>query len=145
MAENFLHFMADLAERRISQAAQDGAFDNLPGMGKPLQLEDDSHVPEELRMAYKILRNAGYVPPEIADRKEIESILGLLEQCDAEGAEKLRQMRKLDVILMRMNSRRERAASIRDDDPYYENIVRRITLIKRKTQHPDAPFPPEQS
>ena len=145
MAENFLHFMADLAERRIARAAEEGAFDNLPGMGKPLDLEDDSQVPEELRMAYKVLINAGYVPPEIADRKEIESILDLLERCDADGAEKLRQMRKLDVILMRMNARRERSVGISDGDPYYEKIVRRITLLKKKPQPQRAGGYPEPS
>jgi len=133
MAENFLHFMADLAERRIARAAEEGAFDDLPGRGKPLSLDDDSQVPGELRMAYKVLKNAGYVPPEIADRKELENILDLLEACDADGAEKLRRMQKLDVILMRMNERRERSSSIRCDDPYYEKIVSRITLLRKKT------------
>ena len=130
MAENFLHFMAFQAERRIAEAQKEGAFDNLPGEGRPLNLEDDSAVPEELRMAYKVLRNAGYLPPELADRKEINSILDLLEHCE-ESAEKLRQMQKLEVILMRMNHRSRRSVAITEHDPYYENIVRRITLLKR--------------
>ena len=130
MAENFLHFMADQAERRIRQAQQEGAFDNLPGKGKPLELEDDSAVPAELRMAYKVLRNAGYLPPELADGKEINTILDLLEHCE-EGAEKLRQMQKLDVILMRMQSRRNRSVAISEHDPYYESVVRRVTLLKK--------------
>lgn len=130
MAENFLHFMADQAERRIRQAQQEGAFDNLPGEGKPLELEDDSAVPGELRMAYKVLKNAGYLPPELADRKEISTILDLLEHCE-EGAEKIRQMQKLDVILMRMQSRRGRSVAITGHDPYYENVVRRVTLLKK--------------
>lgn len=130
MAENFLHFMADQAERRIRQAQQEGAFDNLPGEGKPLELEDDSAVPGELRMAYKVLKNAGYLPPELADRKEINTILDLLEHCE-EGAEKIRQMQKLDVMLMRMQSRRGRSVAITEHDPYYENVVRRVTLLKK--------------
>ncbi len=132
MAENFLHFMAAQAERRITQAQKDGVFDHLPGEGKPLALEDDSQIPHELRMAFKILKNAGYVPPEIADRKEVNSILDLLEQCE-DGAEKIRQMQKLDVILLRMNSRRERSVALSEHDPYYENVVRRIRLLKKNT------------
>lgn len=77
MAENFLHFLANRAERRIQEAQKEGAFDHLPGEGRPLDLEDDSAVPQELRMAYKVLKNAGYLPPELADRKEINTILDL--------------------------------------------------------------------
>ena len=129
---DFLHFMASQAERRIAQAQKDGEFDHLPGAGRPLDLEDDSQVPQELRMAFKVLKNAGYVPPEIADRKEINTILDLLEHCE-DGAEKVRQMQKLDVILMRMNSRRERSVALTEHDPYYENVVRRISLLKKRS------------
>lgn len=129
MAENFLHFLANRAERRIQEAQKEGAFDHLPGEGRPLDLEDDSALPQELRMAYKVLKNAGYLPPELADRKEINTILDLLEHCE-DGAEKLRQMQKLDVILMRMKSRRSRSVAITENDPYYEKVVRRITLIR---------------
>jgi len=131
MAENFLHFMAAQAERRIQKAQEEGAFDKLPGEGKPLALEDDSQVPAELRMAFKVLRNAGYIPPEMADRKEVSTLLDLLEHCE-DGAEKIRQMQKLDVILMRMNSRRARSVAITEHDPYYEHVIRRITLIKKQ-------------
>lgn len=130
MAENFLHFMAFQAERRIQAAQKEGAFDHLPGEGKPLELEDDSAVPGELRMAYKVLKNAGYLPPEIADRKEINTILDLLEHCE-DGAEKVRQMQKLDVILMRMKHRGKRSVAIDEHDPYYENVVRRVTILKK--------------
>ena len=130
MAEDFLHFLANRAERRIQEAQKEGAFDNLPGEGKALDLEEDSAVPHELRMAYKVLKNAGYLPPELADRKEINTILDLLEHCE-DGAEKLRQMQKLDVILMRVKSRRARSVAITENDPYYEKVVRRVTLLKK--------------
>jgi len=67
-----------IAERRIIEAIREGAFDNLPGAGQPLRLEDDSHVPEDLRIAYKILKNAGYVPQEVALGKEIAKAEDLL-------------------------------------------------------------------
>lgn len=59
MEEHPFSFIASLAERRIAEAREAGAFDNLPGYGKPLTLEDDSHIPPELRMSYRILKNAG--------------------------------------------------------------------------------------
>lgn len=64
-------FLERLAERKIQEAMQDGAFDNLPGRGQPLPLDDDAAVPEELRTAYKILKNAGFVPPELEWRREV--------------------------------------------------------------------------
>ena len=72
-----------IAERRIEESMAKGDFDDLPGRGKPLELEDDSHVPPELRMAYKVLRNAGCVPPELAERKEISNLADMLEHCDS--------------------------------------------------------------
>ena len=73
-----------IAERRIEESMAKGDFDDLPGRGKPLELEDDSHVPPELRMAYKVLRNAGCVPPELAERKEISNLADMLEHCEDE-------------------------------------------------------------
>ena len=80
-----------IAEQRIREACERGDFDSLPGAGKPLELEDDSHIPEDLRMAYKLLKNAGYVPEEVLDRKEAQSIVDALEKCGDEQ-EKIRQM-----------------------------------------------------
>jgi hypothetical protein len=54
-----------LAERRIAEAVSRGEFDHLPGAGRPLDLEEDPLVPEEMRVAYRILKNAGYVPEEV--------------------------------------------------------------------------------
>ena len=59
-----------IVEERIKKAQKDGAFDNLDGTSKPLKFEDQ-HVPEELRLAHKILKNAGFLPPEIEIKKKI--------------------------------------------------------------------------
>ncbi len=85
--------MTLIAERRIAEAQEEGAFDNLPGAGRPLELEDDSMVPEDLRMAYKVLRNAGYLPPQLDTAREIQTVMDLLENC-ADEREKYRQMQK---------------------------------------------------
>lgn len=59
-----------LAEKRIEQARDAGVFENLPGAGKPLPEEDLGLVPEEERVAYRILKNAGYMPPELTLHKQ---------------------------------------------------------------------------
>ena len=60
-----------LIEQRIQQAQEDGLFDNLPGAGKPLQLDDDALVPVEDRAGYRLLKSSGFTLPWIAARQEI--------------------------------------------------------------------------
>ncbi|MDR6124911.1 hypothetical protein QFZ87_004508 [Bacillus sp. SLBN-46] len=91
-----------VSEDRIKKAYQDGEFDNLPGLGKPLQLEDLSGIPEELRMAYKLLKNAGYTQEEGQLRQEMMTIEGLLKKCD-DSTEKESLQKKLNEKLLRFN------------------------------------------
>jgi Domain of unknown function (DUF1992) len=63
-----------LAERKIAEAVAKGELDDLPGAGRPLELDDDALVPEELRLAYRILKNAGFVPPEVEALNEIAAL-----------------------------------------------------------------------
>ena len=69
-----------LAEERIRVALEKGELSNLPGEGRPLQLDDDALVPAEVRMSNRILRNAGYVPPAILELRELRAL------CDALAA-----------------------------------------------------------
>lgn len=60
-------------EKHIKDASDNGEFDNLAGGGKPLVLDDDSAVPEELRTAYRILKKAGYLLPSYKTRRKLSS------------------------------------------------------------------------
>src|SRR5919108_2236667 len=75
-----------------ARAMSDGEFDDLPGAGRPLELEDISQVPSELRLAYKMLRNAGVLPPEAELRREIYSLGRLIDEApEGEERERLRR------------------------------------------------------
>jgi Domain of unknown function (DUF1992) len=67
-----------LAESKIRAAMAQGEFDDLPGHGRPLPPDDLARVPAELRMGYKLLRNAGCLPPELEARKEVARLGTLL-------------------------------------------------------------------
>lgn len=67
------------AERHICDAQRKGEFDNLPGAGAPIALDDDSHVAPELRSGYRLLKNAGCLPPELEQRKEAVELVDLLK------------------------------------------------------------------
>lgn len=69
-----------LIERRMAAAEAAGLFDNLPGAGKPLQLDDDSLVPQELRLAFRMLKNADYAPSWIELQKLIRQEHEALER-----------------------------------------------------------------
>lgn len=83
--ESHMQFLSRLAEEKIKQALAESELDNLPGHGKPLVLEDFSEVPEHMRMAYKVLKNAGVLPLEVELRKEIAALRQQLEACNDES------------------------------------------------------------
>ncbi|MBD5557686.1 MAG: DUF1992 domain-containing protein [Desulfovibrio sp.] len=114
-----------IAERRIQEAQERGDFDDLPGAGRPLHLEDMSHVPPELRMAYTILRNADCLPPELAERKEIQKLADLLESCGDER-ERVRQMERLRFLILRTRMRHNRSLPLEEHDAYYDRLLARL-------------------
>ena len=92
-------------EDRIQKAQDEGVFDNLPGKGKPLQLDDDSTIPEDLRLTFKVLKNAHCLPIEMELRKEIFSLRQLLNAAiDPEDRCELR--RELNLLILNFNIRR---------------------------------------
>ena len=92
-----------IAEKRIAEAIANGDFDDLPGSGKPLELDDDSLLPEELRLAYRILKNAGFVPPEI------ESLKGSKAERKLVLLRARIEARYYDKVIARMGGRGPRA------------------------------------
>jgi hypothetical protein len=92
-----------LAEQKIAEAISRGDLDELPGAGRPLELDDDPLVPEELRLAYRILKNAGYVPPEVQALNEIGELERLL-QAPAEVAAHARATKKLALLKTRIET-----------------------------------------
>ena len=61
-----------IAERKIQEAMEEGAFDQLEGMGEPLDLREDPFEDSSLRMAHRLLKNNGFAPAWIQESKEIE-------------------------------------------------------------------------
>ena len=114
-----------LVEEKIREAVQRGEFDNLPGSGEPLQLDDDSHLPDDLRIAYKLLKNADCLPPELQLRKDIRQTEELLAGIQ-DTQEKYRQMKKLNFMIMKLNMIRRVSPLLEEGQRYYEKVVDRI-------------------
>ena len=111
-----------LVERKIQQAMERGEFDNLPGQGKPLLLEEDSHIPEELRVAYKILKNADCLPPELEAKKEIRQMEDLLANIPDEK-ERYKLIKKINYMIMRLNMMGKRSPLFEERQIYYKKLV----------------------
>lgn len=116
----------DIVERRIKESMAKGELDNLPGRGKPLQLEDDRHVPEDLRMAYKVLKNANCLPPEVELRKDIRALKDLLDSIPDEQ-EKLRQIRKINFKIMKLNVMGRGSPLFEEHEVYYRKVVDKLS------------------
>ena len=114
-----------LIEKKIKEAKERGEFDNLPGQGKPLNLDDDSRVPEDLRLAYKILKNADCLPPEIQLRKEIRQMEDMLEKIPDER-ERYRQIKRINLKIMQLNMMGRKSPLLEENQIYYQKVIDKI-------------------
>ncbi len=114
-----------IVERKIQEAQKEGAFDDLPGSGHPVNLEDDSNVPEDLRLAYKILKNADCLPPEIQLRKEIRQMEDMLETIPDEK-EKYRHIKKINFKIMQLNMMGKKSPLLEENQIYYDKLLDKV-------------------
>jgi hypothetical protein len=104
-----------LAERKIEEALAKGDLAGLPGEGRPLDLDDDLLIPEDLRMAYRILKNSGFVPPEVEQIREIAELeRTVLRDSEADEVARVRAVKRLALL----RSRVERS--------YYDRVLDRL-------------------
>jgi hypothetical protein len=115
-----------IVEERIRQAQKNGDFENLPGTGKPLHFDDAGQIPEDLRLAYKMLKNADCIPPELAIKKEILTTEALLEQMTDEQL-KYKTLKKLNYLIMKLNTLRKSAIVFELPQKYEERVVDRLS------------------
>ena len=91
-----------LVEEKIREAMANGEFDNLPGKGKPIDMDAYFAAPEDMRVAYSLLKNSGFIPEEIDLLKEIDSLKAALEKSTTDDARK-QIKRKIDEKVLRFN------------------------------------------
>ncbi|MDH5202994.1 MAG: DUF1992 domain-containing protein [Nitrospirota bacterium] len=121
-----MDIFARIAERIIREAMENGEFDNLEGTGKPLNFEDETWIPEDLRIAYRILKNAGCIPPEIELRKEIINMSALINTID-DDKERLKKIKELNFKLLKLNTMRKRPFDLDNFQEYEEKVVNKLT------------------
>ena len=105
-----------------------GELAELPGQGLPLQLEDYSMIPEELRMAYKILKNSGFIPPELELRNEVSELEQNLNR-HTDEKERKKVIMRLQCLYIRLDTSGMRHASMAIQQEYYEKILSRLSRV----------------
>jgi hypothetical protein len=120
-----MSYFQRIAEERILEAQRQGAFDNLPGKGKPLELEDLSWVPDDLRLGYHILKNAGVLPPEAELLKDVHILEDLLKHVEEEG-ERRALAKSIQWKLIRLNLLRRRSRSGQSLTSYGKKLVEKF-------------------
>ena len=116
-----MNIFTAISERKIQEAIREGLFENLKGRGKPLVFEDETWIPEDLRMAYRILKNANCIPPEIELKKEIQNLRDLISSLDDDKA-RLRKLHEMNYKIMKFNMMRNAPLNL-EAFPEYENKI----------------------
>ncbi|MFO1318399.1 MAG: DnaJ family domain-containing protein [Burkholderiales bacterium] len=120
-----MSLLDSLVEQRILEAEQRGDFADLPGAGKPLALDEDPLVPDEIRVAYRVLKNAGFVPPEVEEFRTLRE----LEACVASSEDdenRSRALRKLQALALRLAESRECRRPLALDVRYRRQVLARL-------------------
>ena len=113
-----------LAEQKITEAIARGELANLPGEGRPLDLGDDALIPEELRVAWRILKNAGFVPPEVEVLRETGDLERFIETL-SEGEARSVAARKLQLLRTRIEAAGLRHG-LQPHGRYAQNILEQL-------------------
>lgn len=122
-----------IVEERIRLAEKKGAFRDLEGRGRPIEFVDDRHIPEDLRLAFKILKNADCLPAEIELKKEIERTEDLLAAM-TDTRERYRAIRKLNYLILRLNTMRNGTIELDIPQQYEQILADRIASHTRNGQ-----------
>lgn len=121
-----MNLLDHIAEARIQEAIDRGDLRGLPGEGKPLHLEDDSAIPEELRAAYRLLKNAGFLPPELQLLREVREAEHLLQQLPDSDRSRARARARLELLQLRLAASRRQPMNLLLEDQYRQRLLERL-------------------
>jgi hypothetical protein len=124
-----MHFLELIAERKIAEAEREGALQDLPGEGAPLAIDDDPQIPEYLRMAYRILKNAGLVPEEISMLREVAQLEALVRETEPEDSASRHAVRRLELLRMKLDQASPGRSSLLLGERYRQRVLERMAGI----------------
>lgn len=118
-----MSLLDELAEQHIRRAIDDGELSDLPGSGRPLELDDDSQVPAHLRAGYRLLKNANCLPPELGLRREIHDVENLIRQTQQDAPEYRRACARLALLRARLSLAGGERIDLDETDAYRRSVL----------------------
>lgn len=119
-----------IAERKIKEAIEEGLLNIEEWRNRPLPPSNDSMIPEDLRIAYKMLKNGGYVPPEIEAKKKIQQLEDLIAATEDEHT-RVKQIKKLNYLVMKLDAMRGDSTSLENQETYYRKVVEKLSVTQK--------------
>ena len=139
MASPLLPTYETLIEQRIREAEARGEFDDLPGAGRPLDLDDDLLVPEDLRVAHRILKNSGYVPPEAQHLAEVNQLIATAGRAELSSEQGEAASRRLRTLLVQMELAGRPLAAAQAWHDYQEALGKLLQFAPDPSRDGDRP------
>lgn len=118
-----MYLLDQIAEQRIQEYIEEGGLDGLPGAGAPLELEDDSMVPEHLRVAYRVMKSSGFLPAEVTLYSEIRDVEALIGRMDT-GEERAAAGKRLSLLRARLGN--ERCSNLAVESEYFQAVAEKL-------------------
>jgi len=106
------YMMTRSIDEILRDAIERGEFQNLPGQGKKLDLDDYFDTPEDVRLGYGLLKSNDFVPEEVQTLKDIEALQEKMKQATAAEERKVLQREiasrrmKYNLLMDRFHRRR---------------------------------------
>jgi hypothetical protein len=119
-------FLERIAEEKIREALARGELHSQHLAGKPLPLESNGLVPEDLRIAYKLLKDAGFLPPEMELRKEIVNLKDLLATVGDES-ERAKLARRINGLVLRLNLLAKRSFDRAEREVFVKKLADKLS------------------
>ena len=128
--------LARLADRRIEEAISAGQFDNLPGMGEPIEIDEapTDEKTRELWWALRLLKQNDFIPEEVRWRKTIDGLKGDLHKATDEAS--VRSLcRQINTLVHKLNTLGTNAINIAVSGVDVEEEVRKRAATGSSPHH----------
>jgi hypothetical protein len=102
-------------------------------MGKPINFDDETWIPEDLRMVYRILKNAGCIPPELELRNEVINLSALIDTID-DDKERLKKIRELNFKILKLNIMRKKPFNLEEFPEYELKVIDKYMGNSQRTK-----------
>lgn len=122
-----MQLLDSLAEQKISAAIANGALDALPGAGRALDFGDELLAPDETRAIYRVLKNSGFLPPEVERMREAAHLREKLARFSSERQEGKRNPLRARLLALELSLAARRKRGLNVPSAYREKVWRKLS------------------